>query len=70
MQSEDLVRAQNAYQVLDVLGQWLVWVVLAMLAAGVLLARHTARALVIAGLALAGGCCCWAPRSRSGGRCT
>lgn len=54
MQSADLVRAQNAYQWLDVLGTWLVWVVLGMLAAGVLLARHTARALVVAGLALAG----------------
>lgn len=54
MQSADLVRAQSAYRVLDVLGTWLVWVVLALLAGGVLLARHKARALVIAGLVLAG----------------
>jgi hypothetical protein len=54
MQSADLVRAQNAYRVLDVLGTWLVWVVLGLLAAGVLLARHRARALVVAGLVLAG----------------
>jgi hypothetical protein len=54
LQSADLVRAQNAYRLLDVLGTWLVWVVLGLLAAGVLLARNTARALVIAGLSLAG----------------
>jgi hypothetical protein len=54
LQSADLVRAQNAYRLLDLLGTWLIWVVLGLLAAGVLLARHTARALVIAGLSLAG----------------
>lgn len=54
MQSADLVRAQNAYNVLDVLGTWLIWVVLGLLAAGVLLSRHKARALVVAGLSLAG----------------
>lgn len=54
MQSADLVRAQNAYRVLDVLGTWLIWVVLGLLALGVGLSRHKARALVIAGLTLAG----------------
>jgi hypothetical protein len=53
MQSADLVRAQNVYQLVDVLGTWLVWVALALLAGGVLLSRHKARALVVAGLALA-----------------
>jgi len=54
LQSADLVRAQGAYRLLDVLGTWLTWVVLALLAAGVPLARNRARALVTAGLALAG----------------
>jgi hypothetical protein len=54
MQSADLVRAQNAYRLLDVLGTWLIWVALGLLAAGVLLARHATRALVVAGLSLAG----------------
>ena len=54
MQSADLVRAQNAYRVLDVLGAWLVWLSLGLLAAGVLVAVHRARALVVAGLSLAG----------------
>jgi hypothetical protein len=54
MQSADLVRAQNAYRVLDVLGTWLVWLSLGLLAAGVLVAVHRSRALVVAGLSLAG----------------
>ncbi|GIG35140.1 hypothetical protein [Cellulomonas pakistanensis] len=54
MQSEDLVRAQNAYRLLDVLGTWLVWLSLGLLAAGVLAAVHRSRALVVAGLSLAG----------------
>lgn len=54
MQSADLVRAQNAYRVLDVLGTWLVWLSLGLLAAGVLVAVHRARALVVAGLSLSG----------------
>lgn len=54
VQSADLVRLQNAYRLLDVLGTWLPWLVLGLLAAGVVLARHKARALVAAGLVLAG----------------
>ncbi|WP_217616681.1 hypothetical protein [Cellulomonas sp. GbtcB1] len=54
MQSADLVRAQNAYRLLDLLGTWLIWLSLGLLAAGVLAAVHRARALVIAGLSLAG----------------
>ena len=53
--SADLVRAQGAYRLLDVLGAWLVWVVLGLLVAAVLAARHRSRAVVAAGLALAGG---------------
>jgi hypothetical protein len=54
MQSEDLVRVQNAYRLLDVLGTWLIWLSLGLLAAGVLAAVHRSRALVVAGLSLAG----------------
>ncbi len=54
MQSDDLVRLQSAYRLLHALGTWLPWVSLLLLAGGVLAARHRARSLVVAGLALAG----------------
>ncbi len=54
MQSADLVRVQNAYGALDVLGTWLPWLVILLLAAGVMLSRNRSRALVVAGLTLAG----------------
>lgn len=54
VQSAELVHAQTAYRWLDVLGTWLPWLVIGLLAAGVLLSRNKARALVVAGLTLAG----------------
>ncbi len=54
LQSDDLVRLQDAYRLLHALGMWLPWVSVLLLAAGVLAARRRARALVVAGLALAG----------------
>lgn len=54
VQTSELVRVQNAYNLLDVVGSWLPWVSLALIAAGVLTARNRLRALVVAGLALAG----------------
>lgn len=54
VQSADLVRLQNAYGWLDLLGTWLPWIVVLLLAGGVLLARNRSRALVVAGLTLAG----------------
>jgi len=54
VQNSDLVRLKNAYAALDVLGTWLPWVVVVLLAAGVLCAYHRSRALVAAGLAFAG----------------
>lgn len=54
VQSDDLVRVQGAHRVLAALGTWLPWVTLLLLAGGVLAARHRARTLVVAGLALAG----------------
>ncbi|GIG19818.1 hypothetical protein Cch01nite_05420 [Cellulomonas chitinilytica] len=53
-QSSDLVRLQNAYRALDVLGTWLPWIVVALLAGGVMLSQNRSRALVVAGLTLAG----------------
>jgi hypothetical protein len=53
MKNAELVKVKNAYHALDVLGHWLPWVVIALLAAGVLVARHRARALMWAGLSLA-----------------
>lgn len=53
-QSADLVKLQNAYRMLDVLGTWLPWLVIALLAGGVMLSQNKARALVVAGLTLAG----------------
>jgi len=52
--SADLVRLQNAYRLIDVAGAVLPWLSLGLLAAGVLVARHRSRALVVAGLSLAG----------------
>lgn len=53
VETSQLVTAQNAYGALDVIGTWLPWLSLALIAAGVLTAVHRARALVVAGLALA-----------------
>ncbi|WP_146067395.1 hypothetical protein [Arthrobacter sp. SX1312] len=52
-QSDELVQARSAYQAVDVLGLVLPWVSIALLAAGVLVARRRARALIWAGLGLA-----------------
>jgi hypothetical protein len=52
--SADLVRLQNAYRAIDVLGALLPWLSLGLLAAGVLAAQRRSRALVVAGLSLAG----------------
>lgn len=52
--SADLVRLQNAYRLIDVVGGLLPYLSLALLAAGVLAAQRRSRALVIAGLSLAG----------------
>lgn len=51
--SSDLVRLQNAYRAIDVIGAVLPWISLLLLAAGVLFAQKRSRALVIAGLSLA-----------------
>jgi hypothetical protein len=51
--SSDLVRLQNAYRAIDVIGAALPWISLLLLAAGVLFAQRRSRALVIAGLSLA-----------------
>ena len=53
VETSQLVTAQNAYGALDVIGTWLPWLSLALIAAGVLTAVHRTRALVVAGLALA-----------------
>ena len=53
--SADLVRLQSAYRTIDVLGRVLPWLSLLLLAGGVLAAQRRSRALVIAGLSLAGG---------------
>ena len=53
--SADLVQVRSAYRLLDVVGVWLPWLVVALLTVAVLLSRRRARALVVAGLALAGG---------------
>ncbi|MFC8597441.1 hypothetical protein [Isoptericola sp. NPDC057191] len=55
MQTSQLVQVQNRYAQLVALGTWLPWISLGLLAAGVLVARHKARTLVVAGLALAAG---------------
>ena len=52
-QSDALVQARTAYQLLDILGFVLPWASLLLLAAGVIVARRRARALIWAGLSLA-----------------
>jgi hypothetical protein len=52
-QTTQLVRVQNSYETLTVLGTWLPWLSLGLIAAGVLAARRRSRALVVAGLGLA-----------------
>jgi hypothetical protein len=52
-QVDSLVQARVAYQILDVLGFVLPWASLLLLAAGVVVARRKARALIWAGLLLA-----------------
>jgi hypothetical protein len=54
LQSADLARAQTLFSVLDTLGTVFPFIVLAVLGAGVLLARNRRRALVGAGLGVAG----------------
>lgn len=54
MQSSQLVEIQNRYAQIVALGTWLPWIVLVLLAAGVVVAVHHTRTLVVAGLALAG----------------
>jgi hypothetical protein len=50
----DLVKLQNAYRLIDIVGGLLPWLSLGLLAAGVLAAQRRSRALVVAGLSLAG----------------
>jgi len=50
-----LVRARTAYSTVDGLATWLPWVVLALVALGVYLARDHRRALVVAGLGFTAG---------------
>lgn len=52
--SADLLRLQSAYRLIDIVGGLLPYLSLALLAAGVLAAQHRSRALVVAGLSLAG----------------
>lgn len=54
MQSSQLVEIQNRYAQIVALGTWMPWIVLVLLGAGVVAAVHHLRALVAAGLALAG----------------
>jgi hypothetical protein len=54
LESAQLVQVQNRYGQVVLLATWLPWIALGLLAAGVLVATHRARALVVAGLALAG----------------
>ncbi|MGE9363862.1 hypothetical protein [Isoptericola nanjingensis] len=53
LQTSQLVQVQNRYAQVVALGTWLPWISLGLLAAGVLVARHKSRTLVVAGLALA-----------------
>lgn len=53
VETTQLVRVQNAYGTVHLLGTWLPWLSLALLGAGVLTARERARALLVAGLGLA-----------------
>lgn len=52
METTQLVEIRNRYAQVVALGTWLPWMVLALLAAGVIAATHHLRALVVAGLAL------------------
>ncbi len=54
VQSTELVRLQNAYNAVVMLGTWLPWLSIGLIAAGVLTAVRRPRALMVAGLALAG----------------
>jgi hypothetical protein len=54
VQSAELVRLQDAYDAVVMLGTWLPWLSIGLIAAGVLTAMRRARALMVAGLALAG----------------
>jgi hypothetical protein len=54
VQNAELVRLQNAYDAVVLLGTWLPWLSIGLIAAGVLTAMRRARALMVAGLALAG----------------
>jgi hypothetical protein len=53
VQTTELVRLQNAYNAVVMLGTWLPWLSLGLIAAGVLTAVRRWRALMVAGLALA-----------------
>ncbi len=53
VQNTELVRLQNAYNAVVMLGTWLPWLSLGLIAAGVLTAVRRSRALVAGGLALA-----------------
>lgn len=55
VENTQLVRVQNAYRQVVLLGTWLPWLSLAFLAAGVLVAVRRPRAIVVAGLSLAAG---------------
>ncbi|MFI6426821.1 hypothetical protein [Promicromonospora sp. NPDC050880] len=52
LESSQLVEVRNRYAQVVALGQWLPWVVLVLLGAGVVAAVHRLRTLVVAGLAL------------------
>jgi hypothetical protein len=53
--AENLVKARTAYSTLDRLATWLPWVSMALLAAGIYLARGHRRALLATGLGVAAG---------------
>lgn len=53
VQTTQLVKVRNAYNTVRIVGTWLPWVSLGLLAAGVLTARNRSRTLVVVGLGLA-----------------
>lgn len=53
VQTTQLVQLRNAYNTVVLLGTWLPWLSLGLIAAGVLVAVRRSRALMVAGLALA-----------------
>jgi hypothetical protein len=55
VETSQLVQIQDAYQQLVILGTWLPWVSLALVAAGVLTAARRPRALVVAGFSVTAG---------------